>query len=124
MSHWSLEFHAGPTRPAGAFRPPLCAQHAFGADLIAGACTASCHLLSSLPTLSDPTRECVAQYLASTLGPSSMTCCQPVQLHAHMVAACCREGRYNLCPDIEFFATPPHHGSLMQVCCSSHSLGC
>lgn len=26
----------------------------------------------------------------------------------------CREGRYNLCPDIEFFATPPHHGSLMQ----------
>ena len=27
----------------------------------------------------------------------------------------CREGRYNLCPDIKFFATPPHHGSLMQV---------
>jgi len=26
----------------------------------------------------------------------------------------CREGRYNLCPDIKFFATPPHHGSLMQ----------
>lgn len=26
----------------------------------------------------------------------------------------CREGRYNLCPDIKFFATPPHHGSLME----------
>ncbi|KAK9862916.1 hypothetical protein WJX84_008576, partial [Apatococcus fuscideae] len=25
-----------------------------------------------------------------------------------------REGRYNLCPDIRFFATPPHHGSLAQ----------
>lgn len=27
----------------------------------------------------------------------------------------CREGRYNLDPDIRFFATPPHHGSLAQV---------
>lgn len=27
-----------------------------------------------------------------------------------------REGRYNLDPDIKFFATPPHHGSLAQVC--------
>lgn len=26
-----------------------------------------------------------------------------------------REGRYNLDPDIKFFATPPHHGSLAQV---------
>ena len=26
-----------------------------------------------------------------------------------------REGRYNLDPDIRFFATPPHHGSLAQV---------
>jgi L-iditol 2-dehydrogenase len=25
-----------------------------------------------------------------------------------------REGRYNLCPDIKFFATPPVHGSLVQ----------
>nr|BAF75466.1 NAD-dependent sorbitol dehydrogenase [Fragaria x ananassa] len=24
----------------------------------------------------------------------------------------CKEGRYNLCPDMEFFATPPVHGSL------------
>jgi len=24
----------------------------------------------------------------------------------------CRSGKYNLCPDIEFFATPPVHGSL------------
>jgi len=24
----------------------------------------------------------------------------------------CRSGRYNLCPDIQFFATPPVHGSL------------
>ncbi|EPS64701.1 hypothetical protein M569_10079, partial [Genlisea aurea] len=24
----------------------------------------------------------------------------------------CREGRYNLCPSMEFFATPPYHGSL------------
>ena len=32
----------------------------------------------------------------------------------------CREGRYNLCPDIKFFATPPHHGSLMQVGLSSY----
>lgn len=24
----------------------------------------------------------------------------------------CKEGRYNLCPDIKFFATPPVHGSL------------
>ena len=22
----------------------------------------------------------------------------------------CKEGRYNLCPDVEFFATPPYHG--------------
>lgn len=27
----------------------------------------------------------------------------------------CREGRYNLCPDIKFFATPPVHGSLANV---------
>jgi len=26
-----------------------------------------------------------------------------------------REGRYNLDPDIKFFATPPHHGSLAEV---------
>jgi L-iditol 2-dehydrogenase len=25
----------------------------------------------------------------------------------------CREGRYNLCPDVEFFATPPYDGCLM-----------
>eukprot|EP01089_Gocevia_fonbrunei_P019273 TRINITY_DN6775_c0_g1_i1.p1 TRINITY_DN6775_c0_g1~~TRINITY_DN6775_c0_g1_i1.p1 ORF type:complete len:356 (+),score=61.50 TRINITY_DN6775_c0_g1_i1:33-1070(+) len=24
----------------------------------------------------------------------------------------CKEGRYNLCEDIEFFATPPYHGSM------------
>lgn len=24
----------------------------------------------------------------------------------------CKEGRYNLCPDMKFFATPPVHGSL------------
>ncbi len=24
----------------------------------------------------------------------------------------CKEGRYNLCPDVEFFATPPYHGVL------------
>ncbi|GLT36015.1 hypothetical protein SLA2020_104200 [Shorea laevis] len=24
----------------------------------------------------------------------------------------CKEGRYNLCPDVKFFATPPVHGSL------------
>lgn len=24
----------------------------------------------------------------------------------------CKEGNYNLCPDMKFFATPPHHGSL------------
>lgn len=24
----------------------------------------------------------------------------------------CKEGRYNLCPDMKFFATPPIHGSL------------
>ncbi len=26
----------------------------------------------------------------------------------------CNEGRYNLCPDVAFFATPPTHGSLTQ----------
>jgi L-iditol 2-dehydrogenase len=26
----------------------------------------------------------------------------------------CRSGRYNLCPDIRFHATPPHHGTLSQ----------
>ncbi len=25
----------------------------------------------------------------------------------------CKSGRYNLCPDVEFLATPPYHGSLM-----------
>ncbi len=25
----------------------------------------------------------------------------------------CKTGRYNLCPDVEFLATPPYHGSLM-----------
>jgi len=25
---------------------------------------------------------------------------------------CCRSGRYNLDPDVKFFATPPVHGSL------------
>lgn len=24
----------------------------------------------------------------------------------------CKEGRYNLCPEMKFFATPPVHGSL------------
>ncbi|QUH30716.1 NAD(P)-dependent alcohol dehydrogenase [Vallitalea guaymasensis] len=24
----------------------------------------------------------------------------------------CKEGKYNLCPDVEFFATPPYHGVL------------
>lgn len=24
----------------------------------------------------------------------------------------CKDGRYNLCPDVEFFATPPYHGVL------------
>lgn len=24
----------------------------------------------------------------------------------------CKEGRYNLCPEMKFFATPPIHGSL------------
>ena len=24
----------------------------------------------------------------------------------------CKTGRYNLCPDVEFFATPPYHGTL------------
>lgn len=24
----------------------------------------------------------------------------------------CKDGRYNLCPDMKFFATPPVHGSL------------
>ena len=24
----------------------------------------------------------------------------------------CKQGRYNLCPDMKFFATPPVHGSL------------
>jgi L-iditol 2-dehydrogenase len=29
----------------------------------------------------------------------------------------CKGGRYNLCPDMKFFATPPYHGSLAnQVC--------
>lgn len=44
-------------------------------------------------------------------------------LHVHgtcgcmgpMCATACREGRYNLDPDIEFFATPPVHGSLAEV---------
>lgn len=25
----------------------------------------------------------------------------------------CKSGKYNLCPDVEFLATPPYHGSLM-----------
>lgn len=25
----------------------------------------------------------------------------------------CKTGRYNLCPDVEFLATPPYHGSIM-----------
>ena len=29
-----------------------------------------------------------------------------------VTAVFCRMGRYNLCPDIKFFATPPVHGSL------------
>ena len=34
----------------------------------------------------------------------------------------CKEGRYNLCPDMKFFATPPVHGSLanqVKICCIS-----
>lgn len=31
----------------------------------------------------------------------------------------CKGGRYNLCPDMKFFATPPYHGSLAnQVYCN------
>ncbi|MFM5905104.1 MAG: NAD(P)-dependent alcohol dehydrogenase, partial [Micrococcales bacterium] len=30
------------------------------------------------------------------------------------VCAQCKAGRYNLCPDIEFFATPPIHGAFAQ----------
>ncbi len=26
----------------------------------------------------------------------------------------CKTGRYNLCPDVEFLATPPYHGSMMK----------
>ena len=29
----------------------------------------------------------------------------------------CREGRYNLSEDLKFWATPPYHGSLMEVRC-------
>ena len=29
----------------------------------------------------------------------------------------CLKGRYNLCPDIEFLATPPYDGSLRQYHC-------
>lgn len=34
----------------------------------------------------------------------------------------CKEGRYNLCPEMKFFATPPVHGSLanqVNMCCIS-----
>ena len=32
----------------------------------------------------------------------------------------CRGGRYNMCPEMKFFATPPVHGSLAnQVCICS-----
>lgn len=34
----------------------------------------------------------------------------------------CKEGRYNLCPEMKFFATPPVHGSLanqVKICCIS-----
>ena len=34
---------------------------------------------------------------------------------ADVCASAYREGRYNLDPDIEFFATPPVHGSLAEV---------
>uniref|UniRef100_A0A915DI02 Sorbitol dehydrogenase n=1 Tax=Ditylenchus dipsaci TaxID=166011 RepID=A0A915DI02_9BILA len=27
----------------------------------------------------------------------------------------CKTGRYNLCPDMEFFATPPVHGTLTRI---------
>ena len=30
------------------------------------------------------------------------------------MCAACREGRYNLCPDVAFLATPPVHGSLVE----------
>ena len=34
---------------------------------------------------------------------------------ADMCHTACREGRYNLDPDVTFFATPPVHGSLAEV---------
>ena len=30
------------------------------------------------------------------------------------VCSYCKEGRYNLCPEIKFCATPPYNGSLCQ----------
>ena len=30
----------------------------------------------------------------------------------------CKEGRYNLCDDMKFFATPPVHGSLAHYVCT------
>jgi threonine dehydrogenase-like Zn-dependent dehydrogenase len=42
----------------------------------------------------------------------------PVAIEPGVPCSCnkhTREGRYNLDPDIKFFATPPHHGSLAQV---------
>lgn len=29
----------------------------------------------------------------------------------------CKEGRYNLCDEMKFFATPPYHGSLANFVC-------
>jgi L-iditol 2-dehydrogenase len=33
----------------------------------------------------------------------------------------CKEGRYNLCPDMKFFATPPVHGSLANQVTNMHN---
>ena len=48
-------------------------------------------------------------------GLSLHTCRTACRCTGLTCATACREGRYNLDPDIEFFATPPVHGSLAEV---------